>query len=57
MTYTVGQLAKEMGVTPRTIILWERKGKIPTAKRINGRRVFTKEQVELIKKELIKTIS
>lgn len=49
MFYRPGEVARELGVSYQTILLWEKKGLIPKAKRVNNRRLFTREQLEDIK--------
>jgi len=60
--YTVGQLAKLLGRRPVTVRMWESRGRIPPAtyrspmpkgeqlpgKKTQGRRLYTRAQVELI---------
>ena len=48
--YTVGQVAKRLGLSPSTIKNWERSGSIPKARRIklNKIRVYTESQIQVI---------
>lgn len=60
--YTIGQLAQALGRKPGTIRMWEDRGRIPPAtyrtaepageqipgKRLRGRRLYSRRQVELI---------
>jgi excisionase family DNA binding protein len=48
--YTVGEVAKRLGVSPSTIKLWEKAGSIPKARRVrlNKVRVFTESQIRVI---------
>jgi DNA-binding transcriptional MerR regulator len=50
--YTIGQLAKELGVCKNTIFYWLNTGKIkePTREKISGFRYWTKNEVKNIKK-------
>lgn len=46
--YTLPKAAKMIGVTPNTIYLWEKKNKVPYAKRDRrGVRICTLEWIEL----------
>ena len=55
--YTVGEVAKRLGVSPSTIKLWEKAGSIPKARRVrlNKVRVYTESQIQVIE-EFIKAI-
>ena len=47
---TVSELADRLGVTPKTIIRWEEKGKIPRAKRDwRGWRVYFQTDLATIR--------
>ena len=47
---TITQVAKKLGVVTKTIIRWEKSGKIEKAKRdYKGWRVYTKEEFERMK--------
>jgi len=48
--YTVGEVAKRLGVSASTIKLWEKAGSIPKARRIklNKVRVYTENQIRII---------
>ena len=54
--YTIGQLAKELGVCKNTIFYWEKTGKIPKPKRepISHYRVWTGEEVKKLKANIKK---
>lgn len=46
----VGEAAKQLGVTPRTLKNWEGKNGVPLPKRNNrNERVYTPEDIELIR--------
>lgn len=48
---TITQIAKAIGVVPKTIIRWEDAGKIKKAKRDwRGWRAYTKEDLEELRK-------
>ena len=42
--------AREIGVAKETILLWERKGKLPALRTDNGRRLFKRSDVERIRR-------
>jgi len=48
--YTVGEVAKRLGVSASTIKLWEKAGSIPKARRVrlNKVRVYTESQIQVI---------
>lgn len=47
---SITQLAKELGVTTRTIMRWEKAGKIKPAKRDwRGWRVYSLEEIQTMK--------
>ena len=47
-----GPVARELGVAVETLRLWERTGKIaPPLRTVGGRRLFTREDVETIRRE------
>ncbi|MCD6228576.1 MAG: hypothetical protein DRP68_06370 [Candidatus Omnitrophota bacterium] len=47
---TITQVAKKVGVVPKTIIRWEKAGKIRRAKRDwRGWRVYTQKELEELK--------
>jgi hypothetical protein len=45
--YSMGKAAKELGISKETLYRWEKKGKIPKAKRVvrNNQRVYTPEDI------------
>ena len=47
---TITDVAKELGITPRTIMRWEKAGKIKQAKRDwRGWRIYSDEELSLMK--------
>lgn len=50
--YTIGQLAKELGVCKNTIFYWLKTGKIkePAREKISGFRYWTEEELKNIRK-------
>jgi DNA-binding transcriptional MerR regulator len=47
---TIGQVAKTLGVSPKTIRLWEEKGLIrPPGRRANGYRIYSSNDVALLR--------
>ena len=50
--YTIGEVAKELGVCKNTIFYWLNTGKIkkPAREKISGFRYWTNEEVKNIKK-------
>ena len=54
--YTAQEVADILEINKMTLFNWERAGKIPRAKRhpINKWRIYTKEDIEKLKKLLIK---
>lgn len=40
MSYTIGEVAEMMGVTPSTLRYYDQEGLLPEVKRVNGIRVF-----------------
>lgn len=54
---TIGEVAKEFGVTTQTIRNWEKQNiLIPYHRLQSGWRYYTSEQVEELKKKLIKGV-
>ena len=54
--FSITELAKELGVTPKTITRWEKAGKIKRAKRDwKGWRIYSPEDVKQMK-ELIEAV-
>ena len=50
---TISQAAKKIGVSPETLRRWDKTGKFPSNRHpINNYRVYTKEQIEFVIKEL-----
>ena len=54
--YTTKEVAEVLEITKNTLFNWERKKKIPKAKRhpMNNYRVYTKDDVEKIKRTIEK---
>ena len=50
--YTVGEVAKGLGISPSTLRNWEQNGSIPKARRVglNKVRVYTDSQIQTIEK-------
>lgn len=48
--YTIGEVAKRLGVSTTTLKLWEKSGYIPKARRVklNKTRVYSQSQIEAI---------
>ena len=54
--FSITELAKELGVTPKTITRWEKAGKIKRAKRDwKGWRIYSPEDIKQMK-ELIEAV-
>ena len=54
--FSITELAKELGVTPKTITRWEKAGKIKRAKRDwKGWRIYSPEDVKQMK-ELVEAV-
>ena len=49
---TIGTVAHELGVSIDTVRRWERENRIPKAKRLNTRRVYSEEDLKRIKESL-----
>lgn len=48
--WSITEVAKELGVTPKTITRWEKAGKVARAKRDwRGWRVYSQEELDLMK--------
>jgi DNA-binding transcriptional MerR regulator len=48
--WSITEVAKELGVTPKTITRWEKAGKVRRAKRDwRGWRVYSQEELDLMK--------
>lgn len=48
--WSITAVAKELGVTPKTITRWEKAGKVRRAKRDwRGWRVYSQEELDLMK--------
>lgn len=45
--YTRKEVAKELGVAPNTIYLWEKKGKVPAPRKLvhNNQLIYTDEHI------------
>ena len=50
MTFTINQVAKILGVVPATIRNWEKSGLITTKRSASNYRIFTIDDIELLKK-------
>ena len=52
MRFSIGQAAKELGVSKETLRRWEAAGKVPKAKRdpMSNYRYWTQQDVERLKK-------
>ncbi len=47
---TSSDVARRLGVTPATVRLWERLGRIPATRTLSGTRLFRSEDVERFSK-------
>ena len=43
--------ARELNVAAQTVRLWERTGKLPAVKTTDGRRLFSRSDIEKLKRE------
>jgi excisionase family DNA binding protein len=43
---TSADAARRLGVTPATVRLWERLGRLPATRTLSGTRLFTQDDVE-----------
>lgn len=50
ITFTIHQVAKMLGISPTTIRNWEKKGLIVSRRSSNNYRIFTIDDIELLKK-------
>mgnify|MGYP001852830620 FL=1 len=50
ITFTIHQVAKMLGISPTTIRKWEKKGLIVSRRSSNNYRIFTIDDIELLKK-------
>jgi len=46
---TTAPAARELDVSPQTVIQWERKGILPATKTANGIRLFRRQDIERLK--------
>jgi len=49
---TIGTVAHELGVSVDTVRRWERENRIPKARRLNARRVYSQEDLKRIRESL-----
>ena len=48
-TYTISEVAKMMGVAPSALRYYDSEGLMPQVEKVNGRRVFTEDDVSWLK--------
>jgi DNA-binding transcriptional MerR regulator len=48
-------VARELGVTPETVRLWERRGVLPALKTASGVRLFARHDVERLARERLES--
>ena len=49
MEYSISDVAEMMGVTSHTLRYYDKEGILPDVKRVNGKRVFTEEDIKWLK--------
>ena len=48
--YSIGEAAHMVGVTPKTLRVWDKEGRIKPAQRVmNGARLYTDEDIDLMR--------